>query len=141
LTLWPLAVYSLIVLVIAGSMIVVSAVLGERRRDRATGQPYESGIRPTGSARVRFSAQFYLVAILFVLFDLEIIFLFAWAVVVLEVGWVGYAGMAFFALVLVVGLVYEWRQGAFDWGPRQEPKPVVAVTGVPVEKLRLERSR
>lgn len=141
MTLWPLAVYSLIVVIIAASMIVVSAVLGERRRERATGQPYESGIRPTGSARVRFSAQFYLVAIVFVLFDLEIVFLFAWAAVVLEAGWAGYVGMTFFALVLVVGLVYEWRQGAFDWGPRQQPKPVAQVTGVPVEKLRLERAR
>jgi NADH-quinone oxidoreductase subunit A len=136
-TLWPLAVHSLIALLVAGGMLGISALLGERLRERATGEPYESGIVPTGSARVRFSAQFYLVAILFVIFDLEIVFLFAWAVVVLDVGWPGYAGMLFFALVLVVGLIYEWRQGALDWGPVPRPKPVVAVKGVPAEKLRL----
>ena len=136
MTLWPLAVYASIVLLVAGGMIGISALLGERRRERATGEPYESGMVPTGSARVRFSAQFYLVAILFVIFDLEIVFLFAWAVVVLDVGWPGYAGMLFFALVLVVGLIYEWRQGALDWGPKPERKQPVPVKGVPAEKLR-----
>jgi NADH-quinone oxidoreductase subunit A len=138
LTLWPLAMYATIVLAVAGGMLGISALLGERLRQRATGEPYESGMVPTGSARVRFSAQFYLVAILFVIFDLEIVFLFAWAVVVLDVGWPGYAGMLFFALVLVVGLVYEWRQGALDWGPRHRPATPGPVKGVPSDKLRPE---
>lgn len=141
MTLWPLAVYTGIVLLVTGGMIGISALLGERRRERATDEPYESGVVPTGSARVRFSAQFYLVAILFVIFDLEIIFLFAWAVVVLDVGWPGYAGMLFFALVLVVGLVYEWRQGALDWGPKHRRAALGPVKGVPIEKLRLEAGR
>ena len=141
MTLWPLAVYASIVLLVAGGMIGISALLGERLRERATAEPYESGVVPTGSARVRFSAQFYLVAILFVIFDLEIIFLFAWAVVVLDVGWPGYAGMLFFTLVLVVGLVYEWRQGALDWGPKHARKEPTPVKGVPAEKLRPEATR
>ena len=141
MTLWPLAIYATIVLAVAGGMLGISALLGERLRQRATGEPYESGVMPTGSARVRFSAQFYLVAILFVIFDLEIVFLFAWAVVVLEVGWPGYAGMLFFALVLVVGLVYEWRQGALDWGPRQRRAVPGPVKGVPADKMRPELLR
>jgi len=138
MTLWPLAVFASIVFAVAGGIVGVSALLGERRFDRATGEPYESGMVPTGSARVRFSAQFYLVAILFVIFDLEIVFLFSWAVAVRELGWTGYAGMLFFALVLVVGLVYEWRQGALDWGPIRRPAPPADLRGVPVDKLRPE---
>lgn len=115
--LWPLAFYSVIVLVIAGSMIGLSYVLGERHSDRATGQPYESGIVSTGSARVRLSVKFYLVAMLFVIFDLEAVFIFAWAVAFEEVGWVGYWAILVFIGILVVGLVYEWRLGALDWQP------------------------
>ncbi len=114
--LWPLLVYVGFVLFLVASVVVLSAVLGERHQDRATGEPYESGILSTGSARVRLSTKFYLVALLFVLFDLEAVFIFAWAIAVPELGWVGYYGLLVFVGLLVVGLVYEWRQGALDWG-------------------------
>lgn len=116
-TLWPLGLYFLIALVVAGSMIGLSFVLGERHKDRATGQPYESGILSTGSARVRLSVKFYIVAMLFVIFDLEAVFIFAYAVAYEEVGWPGYAGMVIFVAVLVVALIYEYRMGALDWEP------------------------
>ena len=116
-TLWPLGLYFLIALVVAGSMIGLSFVLGERHSDRATGQPYESGIVSTGSARVRLSVKFYIVAMLFVIFDLEAVFIFAYAVAYEEVGWVGYGGLLVFVAVLVVGLIYEYRMGALDWEP------------------------
>ncbi len=116
-TLWPLGLYFLIALVVAGSMIGLSFVLGERHSDRATGQPYESGIVSTGSARVRLSVKFYIVAILFVIFDLEAVFIFAYAVAYEEVGWPGYAGMVVFVAILVVALIYEYRMGALDWEP------------------------
>ena len=115
--LWPLAFYSVIVLVIAGAMIGLSYLLGERHSDPATGEPYESGIVSTGSARVRLSVKFYLVAMLFVIFDLEAVFIFAWAVAFEEVGWVGYWAVLVFIGILVVGLIYEWRLGALDWQP------------------------
>jgi NADH-quinone oxidoreductase subunit A len=89
--------------------------LGQRHSDRATGEPYEVGIVSEGSARVRFSAKFYLVAILFVIFDLEAVFVFAWAIAGRELGWAGYAGLLVFLLVLAVALIYEWRLGALDW--------------------------
>lgn len=116
-TLWPLGLYFLIALVVAGSMIGLSYVLGERHSDRATGEPYESGIVSTGSARVRLSVKFYVVAMLFVIFDLEAVFIFAYAVAYEEAGWAGYAGLLVFVAVLVVALVYEYRMGALDWEP------------------------
>ena len=117
LTLWPLVLYFLLVLVVAGTMVGLSYILGERHTDRATGEPYESGIVSTGSARVRLSVKFYLVAMLFVIFDLEAVFIFAWAVAFEEVGWVGYMGVLAFIVILAVALVYEWRLGALDWQP------------------------
>ena len=114
--LWPLAVYTGLVLVMVGTVIAISHFLGERHTGAARNEPYESGILPTGSARMRLSNKFYLVALLFVLFDLEAVFIFAWAVAVMEVGWTGYLGLLFFVGLLVVGLIYEWRQGALDWG-------------------------
>ena len=116
MTLWPLALYVGFVLFLVVSVVIISAVLGERHQGRARDEPYESGILSTGSARVRLSTKFYLVALLFVLFDLEAVFIFAWAIAVPELGWVGYYGLLVFVGLLVVGLVYEWRQGGLDWG-------------------------
>jgi NADH-quinone oxidoreductase subunit A len=122
--LWPLAVYLGLVLLTVGAMIGLSYVLGERHHDRATGEPYESGNVPTGSARLRFPVKYYLVAVFFVIFDLEAAFLFAWAVSIRETGWLGYCEALVFIGVLLVGLVYLWRQGALDWTPtRDRPRP------------------
>jgi NADH-quinone oxidoreductase subunit A len=113
----PLLFYTVGVLLIVGAMYGLSYVIGERHKDLATGAPYESGVRATGSARVHFPARFYLVAMLFVLFDLEVVFIFAWAVSVRESGWAGYWVLLGFVVILVAGLVYEWRMGALDWFP------------------------
>src|SRR6476660_3773717 len=114
--LWPLGVYVAIVGMLVVAMLGISFVLGQRHQDRATGSPYESGILSEGSARVRFSAKFYLVAMFFVIFDLEAVFLFAWAVAVRETGWTGYAEVFIFITVLLVALAYLWRVGALEWG-------------------------
>jgi NADH-quinone oxidoreductase subunit A len=114
--LWPLAVYFASVILMVAAMLAVSYLLGQRHQARATGEPYESGIVSTGSARLRFSAQFYLIAMLFVIFDLEAVFIFAWAIAFREVGWIGYAGVLVFIGALIAALIYEWRMGAFDWG-------------------------
>ena len=103
--------YAVAVVGLIGVIMSLSFVLGERHRGRATGQPYESGIAPTGSGRLRIPVQFYLLAILFVIFDLELVFIFAWAVVVREVGWVGFWEMSVFVGVLLVALFYVWRIG------------------------------
>jgi NADH-quinone oxidoreductase subunit A len=119
---WPLVVYFFAVLVVAGGMLGISALLGERHQDRETGEQFESGIKPTGDARVRFSARYYQVAMFFVIFDLESVFVIAWAVGLLEVGWLGYIEIVIFILVLLAGLLYLWRVGALDWGPRADRK-------------------
>ena len=116
-TLWPLVVYFAAVLVIVAGMMGLSALLGQRHHERATDEPYEGGIVSTGSARVRLSIQFYLIAMFFVIFDVEAVFLFAWAVALRELGWSGYMVAVIFTVFLVVPLVYLWRVGALDWGP------------------------
>ena len=113
--LWPLGVYATLVLGLVGAMLGLSYVLGQRHREHSTDFPYESGILSEGSARVRLSAKFYLVAMFFVIFDLEAIFIFAWAVAVRETGWTGYAVASTFVLVLLAALAYLWRVGALEW--------------------------
>lgn len=115
--LWPFLVYGAIVFTLIGSILGVSYVLGQHHSDRATGEPYEGGIVSAGSARLRFSSQFYLIAMLFVIFDVETIFIFTWAIAFRELGWLGYAGVMIFIALLVIVLIYEWRNGALDFGP------------------------
>jgi NADH-quinone oxidoreductase subunit A len=112
-------VYLLVVLLIVGGMLGLSYLLGERQSERATGQTYESGAPSTGTGRSRFSVQFYLLAMFFVIFDLEIVYLVAWSVAAREVGWTGYVEILIFSFVLTVALVYLWRAGGLDWGPER----------------------
>ena len=112
--LWPLVVYAAAVFVVVGGMIGLSYVLGQRHKDKDTDAPYESGISATGSARLRFSPRFYVIAMLFVIFDVEAVFIIAWAVSLRRAGWGGYLAMLFFVGVLLSVLVYEIRSGAFD---------------------------
>ena len=120
--LWPMAVYFLAVLFLVVVMLGLSYVLGQRHRERATGEPYESGMVPTGSARTRLDVKFYLVAMLFVIFDLEAVFIFAWSVSLRETGWQGYIEILLFIAILLAALFYLWRLGALDWGPSQLKK-------------------
>jgi len=114
--LWTLGVYFIAVLLLVAAMLAVSYVLGERHNEHATGQPYESGILSEGSARVQVSAKFYLVAMFFVIFDLEAVFIFAWAIAARELGWAGYWEILVFIAILFAALAYLWRVGALDWG-------------------------
>jgi NADH-quinone oxidoreductase subunit A len=121
-TLWVMAVYFFAVVALVTFMILLSFVLGERHRGGATGEPYESGILSTGTARVRFDVKFYLVAVFFVVFDLEAVFIFAWAVSIRELKWAGYIEMLIFIGVLIVALVYLWRLGALEWGKKKSSR-------------------
>ena len=114
--LWPLLLYATVVVVLLAAILSLSYILGQHHRDRATNKPYEGGIEQTGSARIRFSAQFYLVAMLFVVFDVEAVFIMLWALGFYELGWPGYIGAAVFIGQLVVVLIYEWGIGALDIG-------------------------
>lgn len=113
---WPMAIYVIGVLAIVGLMLGLSYLLGQRHKERATDEVYESGILITGSARVRFSVKFYLIAMFFVIFDLEAVYLIAWATAAKEVGWAGYFEALVFVVVLVVALVYLWRSGGLNFG-------------------------
>ncbi len=114
-----MAVYFFAVVALVTFMLLLSFVLGERHRGGATGEPYESGILSTGTARTRFDVKFYLVAVFFVVFDLEAVFIFAWAVSIRELKWAGYIEMLIFIGVLVAALVYLWRLGALEWGKKK----------------------
>jgi NADH-quinone oxidoreductase subunit A len=116
--LWRLVVYFAAVLFVVVTMLGLSYLLGERHREPDTNLPFESGVQTTGSARLRLSAKFYLVAMFFVIFDLEAVFVVAWALQVRLLGWAGYIEIVFFIGVLLVALVYLWRIGALDWGPK-----------------------
>jgi len=113
--LWPLVAYFAFVVVLVAAVLIVSYLLGQRHSEPATGEPYEGGIVSEGSARVRFSVRYYLVAMFFVVFDLEAVFLFAWAGAARELGWAGYREVLLFVGVLVAALIYLWKVGALDW--------------------------
>ncbi|MDI1301565.1 MAG: NADH-quinone oxidoreductase subunit A [bacterium] len=98
-------------------MLFIPVWLGGRDWGRAKNEPFESGVVPQGGARIRFSAKFYLVAMFFVIFDVEALYLFAWAVSAREVGWTGFMEVTLFVLFLLAGLVYLWRIGGLDWAP------------------------
>ncbi len=102
---------------LAGSILLISFLLGQRHQDRVTDEVYESGLPITGSARLRFSSQFYLVAMFFVIFDLEAVFIIAWSIAFEQAAWTGFLGALVFIIILVAVLVYEWKIGALDFGP------------------------
>jgi NADH-quinone oxidoreductase subunit A len=115
---WVLLVYAAAVIVLVAGMVGVSYALGQRHLRPATIQPFESGIVSVGYGRFRLPVQFYLIAMFFVIFDLEAAFLYAWATAVRAAGWSGYVVIAIFIATLIAALVYLWRAGALEWGPR-----------------------
>ncbi len=114
----PFVLYGLVVAAVVGVTLVASWFIGDRSRHAgARDIPFESGVVPAGDAEdMRFSIEFYLIAMFFVIFDLETIFLIGWAVAFFEVGWRGYIGATVFIVILLVALVYEFRTGALEWG-------------------------
>lgn len=114
---WPLVAFVIGVVGLCIFMLTVPQLLGGRDKGRAKDQPFESGVVSQGGARLRLSAKFYLVAMFFVIFDVEALFLYAWSTSVRESGWSGFVEVLIFILVLLAGLVYIWRIGALDWSP------------------------
>jgi NADH-quinone oxidoreductase subunit A len=115
---WPFLFYTIASLAIVGIMIGISYVLGERHKEKTTDEPYESGIPPTGNARLRFSSHLYLIAMFFVIFDLDAAFIMSWAVSFRELGFPGYIGILIFIMILMVVLIYELGIGALNFGPQ-----------------------
>jgi NADH-quinone oxidoreductase subunit A len=122
---WPLGLYAAVVIALVATMLVASWLLGQRHAESATSDPYESGVVSTGGARLRFSVGFYPVAVAFVVFDLEAIFLFSWAISARELGWAGYAEAMIFVGVLVCALVYLWRHHTLEWGHAERRTPAL----------------
>lgn len=114
----PFLIYALAVLVIVSAMIGLSYFLGERHKEKSTNEPYESGMPPTGNARLRFSSHFYLIAIFFVIFDLDAAFILVWAASFRELGPSGYIGILIFIGILIAVLIYEIGIKALDFGPK-----------------------
>lgn len=114
-----LVIYCGAVMVLVGAMLALGYALGPRHVSRATLVPFESGVAPVGDARVRFPVQFYLVAMFFVVFDLEAVFIYAWAVAARAAGWAGYIELVIFIAILIAALAYLWRTGALEWAPRR----------------------
>jgi len=120
--LWPFLVYFLAVLALVATMLGASFLLGQHRANKTTNLPFESGVLSVGSPQMHLSVEFYLVAIFFVIFDLETVFIFAWAVAFFELGWEGFVAVGVFIFVLGVALVYELSTGALDWGIKKRTR-------------------
>ncbi|CUX96744.1 NADH-quinone oxidoreductase subunit A [Candidatus Doolittlea endobia] len=116
---WAFAIFLLGALSLCVLILTGSCLLGTRARGRSKNMPFESGINPVGTARLRFSAKFYLVAMFFVIFDVEALYLYAWAVAIREAGWIGFIEATVFILILLTSLVYLVRIGVLDWAPKR----------------------
>lgn len=112
---WPLAVFFGACVLLVAWVLLLSWLIGPRHRERATQEPFESGVVPVGDAHIRFSVKFYMVAMFFVIFDIESVFLYAGAVSLREIGWGGYYEMVVFIGILLAALIYLWKLGALDW--------------------------
>ena len=112
----PLLLHFGIVTVIAGAIVTLSYFVGQHKPNRAKLSPYECGVAPVGDARERFSVKFYMVAMLFILFDVEAVFLYPWAVVLRELKMFGFWEMMVYIGIFLVGLFYVWKKGVLDWG-------------------------
>jgi NADH-quinone oxidoreductase subunit A len=111
----PLLLMFILACGLAGALVVVSTLVGKHKRSREKDQPYECGIRPTGDAREPISVQFYMVALLFILFDIEAIFLYPWALVYSDLKVFGFVEMLLYIIILLAGYIYLWKKGALDW--------------------------
>lgn len=111
----PVLIFLVIGLAVGAVMIALGYVLSPHKPDKEKLSPYECGFEAFGDARMKFDVRYYLVAILFIIFDLEIAFLFPWAIVLEDIGMFGYVAMAIFLGILVIGFIYEWKKGALEW--------------------------
>ncbi len=117
---FSLVIFGILILAIITLLLIIASRLGEKKPGVEKSRPYESGIIPTGSARLRYPVPFYLVAIFFLLFDVEGAYIFSWAIAWDKLGWAGWLQISFFIAVLILGLVYVWIKGGLEWGPTGE---------------------
>jgi NADH-quinone oxidoreductase subunit A len=111
----PILIYMVIAMGLVGVIVLLSELLGKKKHFPSKDIPYECGMDPIGDARHRYTVRFYVIAMFFIVFDIEAIFLYPWAVVFKPLGWFGFVEMLVFIAILVVGLVYVWGKGALEW--------------------------
>ena len=116
--LFSIALYTAIIVVLLALLLVLTRWLGEQKPDPEKARPYECGVIPTGWARFRYPVPFYLVAVFFLIFDVETALIFSWAVAIKELSWRGWLQISFFIIILLVSLAYLWKKGGLDWRPR-----------------------
>ncbi|MBS1833922.1 MAG: NADH-quinone oxidoreductase subunit A [Acidobacteria bacterium] len=126
---FPVLVMAVIAAVMAASLTILSSVLGKRSKSPQKDTPYECGMAPTGDARDRFSVKFYLVAMVFILLDIEAVFLYPWAVVYRQLKWFAFFEMLLFIALVLVGYFYIWKKGALDWAIPERPRKSGPKTG------------
>lgn len=115
-----LVVYTIMVFILMAVILFFTSWLGDKKKTPEKLRPYECGIIPTGSARLRYPVPFYLVAVFFLIFDLEGAFIFSWAIAYDELGWSGWLQISFFIIWLLLGLFYLWKKGGLEWDPRSQ---------------------
>ncbi len=118
-----LTIYALMVFFVVAAMLFLAARLGKGQPAPEKPEPYESGIRATGSARFPFPIPFFLLATFFLIFDVEALFILSWAVAAEPLGWDGWMQISFFILVLLISLFYIWKKGGLEWGPKSPRNP------------------
>jgi NADH-quinone oxidoreductase subunit A len=119
---FPVLLQAVLAMVIAAALVTLSYVVGRKVKNRVKDMPYECGIAPTGDARHRFSVKFYLVAMLFILFDIEAIFLYPWAVVFKQLKMFGFLEMLVFVILILAGFFFIWKKGVLDWAQSDEAR-------------------
>jgi NADH-quinone oxidoreductase subunit A len=124
---FPVLVQVVIAMALAAGLIGASTLLGKRARSPLKDTPYESGMAPVGSARERFSVKFYLVGMIFILFDIEAVFLYPWAVVYRQLKLFAFAEMFIFVALILVGFFYVWKKGALDWSTEKDEGPAGSI--------------
>ena len=118
-----LIIYAVLVLILVAALLFLSGWLGEKKKEPDKPLPFECGIVPTGSARFRYPIPFYLVAAFFLIFDVEAVYLFSWAIAAEPLGWPGWLQISFFIIILLISLFYLWGKGGLEWGPRAAKTP------------------
>src|SRR6202789_1126511 len=126
-TWFPVLVQGLLAMVIAAALVTLSFVVGRKLKNKVKDMPYECGISPTGDAQHRFSVRFYLVAMMFILFDIEAIFLYPWAVVFKQLKMFGFLEKITFVVLILAGFFFIWKKGVLDWA-HEEPSPATPMT-------------
>jgi NADH-quinone oxidoreductase subunit A len=136
----PLLIHFAVALALAGGIVVLSQLLGRHRYSRAKFQPYECGMAPVGDARERFSVKFYLVAMLFILFDVEAVFLYPWAILLKELRLFGFFEMLIYIVIVLAGFFYIWKKGVLDWGQAKTSRTSLRIADSDFFRIARERS-